>query len=327
MNELRYRINAFIDKYNYTKILHPDLKRKIAMTTALVGALAFTTGGIIAIAGRNLFSLSSDARQASQIATLYAKGTDIAKNNQNLNNVATAVVYNYNFVYSELGKRDNELSTAVSQREKSNKDLLACQNTPKQDNNDIASLNTKLQNANATITSLNATNVALSARVYELTSTAQLTATDFISRMAEALRNGDQETINWLNTVGCVAPTETPSPISTTVVLPTSSATATATPTQSPTATPTIIFTPENTNPPADTNTPRPTNTKSAPTRIPPYTATPDNTPLPTFTSNPTMTPRPTDTTVPPTGTPDAGTKVPPTRIPVVTFTPRPEFN
>lgn len=159
-------------------------------------------------------------------------------------------------------------------------------------------------------------NITLTERINVISNTV-LSPSEIISRMAEALTNGDQETIKWLNEVGCVVPpTETPTSTSTTGFIPswtpTQTQTPTGTPTSTPTSTPGSTETPNNpTNTPEQFKTPTKSN---PPTQLPPVTRTPEptRTPIPpTATEMPTVVPTPTKASFPTQIPPVTRTSVP----------------
>ncbi len=208
---------------------------------------------------------------------------------------------------------------SISSTNKTNLDLL---NACVTDKNALQQGNKQLRdssnNAQATIDSLKATNEALSGRLIEISNTV-LSPSQVISLVAQALTNGDHETLKWFESYGCKLPTETPTSTSTTGFIPSWTPTQTQTPTGTPTSTP--------------TSTPGSTETPNNPTNTPEQFKTPTKSNPPTQIPPDTATPEPTRTTVPPTAT-EMPTVVPtptkasfPTQIPGTTRTAVPNVN
>lgn len=282
-----------IEEHNLklTESLNKKVKTRTYVAIAgIAAATLFAIGGIFLVNrlqnNAPLKDLEDSNRRVSGletvVAALKATGTRLSGDNNAL-----------------VNSRDS-----ISSTNKTNLDLLnACvtdKNALQQGNNQLRDSS---NNAQATIDSLKATNEALSGRLTEISNTV-LSPSQVISLVAQALTNGDHETLKWFESYGCKLPTETPTSTSTTGFIPSWTPTPTQTPTSTPTQTPTS--TPVSTEPPHNpTNTPEQfkTPTKSnPPTQIPPVTRAPEptRTPVPpTATEMPTVVPTPTKASFP----------------------------
>lgn len=295
LRSIKDRFNRYTETHNIHTVLRVESQRRIVITAALVAALSIPTGFLGGFVIRSLFSAGNEERQASEINTLSAKGTEIAGLNTDL---------------------QAELSRMEAAKNKADKDLVACRNQPaptnepRPTNDEVSKLKDELDRIKGTKTVLEGENAKLKNTIYSLTST-ELTPAQIINLFEGAKAEGDQEVIDWLISNGCIIPTETPNATSTRV-FPTGTPTPTGTASPTYTHTPTSMpeRTPEKptdtpqlpTSTPKDTSTPKASPTLQGQTNTPFPTYTPDATAtmFPTFTTEPSPTTRPT-ATIPPT--------------------------